>query len=298
MSAPYKASNGDSTFYLSAGQASVKANEIVYGQPAFGYPPDYKLSQLIWEVKNNPVLIGGLSYERNKTRINLELQTSVTEGDGVMDDYDWRYIGLDWSDWSHHEDTSLTDYHSLDINFDYHFHGSDDSAWRFLFGYRESNWKWESRGGTFIYSTVPIDFRDQSGTFTPGELVISYEQEFSMPYVGIKYEGKNGKWKYHFQYEYSNWVSMKATDYHFLPDIIFVDDFADGDMSAYKIGVAYKFYSQLEGFIRYDAREYEELRGNTLYRDSNTGAIIGYCENCAGADNSSSAWSIGISYIY
>jgi hypothetical protein len=69
-------------------------------------------------------------------------------------------------------------------------------------------------------------------------------------------------------------------------------------MSAYKIGVAYKFYSQLEGFIRYDAREYEELRGNTLYRDSNTGAIIGYCENCAGADNSSSAWSIGISYIY
>lgn len=295
---PYTVVNSDSIFYLSAGQTSVKANEIVYGQPITGYPPDYKLSHLIWEVNNNPVLIGGLSYTRDRTRLILELQTAVTEGDGVMDDFDWQYIGLDWSDWSHHEDTRLTDYNSLDLKLDYRFHGSDDSAWRFLFGYRESSWKWAARGGSFIYSTFPTDFRDVSGSFTPGLPVISYEQEFSMPYVGIKYEGENGKWRYDFQYEYSNWVSLKDTDHHVLRDLLFIGDFNDGEMSAYKIGVAYKINSQLEGFVRYDDLEYEELRGSTLYRDSNTGTILGYCENCAGADNTSSTWSIGLNFIY
>lgn len=294
--APYTVSNSDSTFYISAGQTSVKANEIVYGQPVYGYPTDYKLSHLIWEVKNNPVLVGGFSYTRNNMRMNLELQTAVTEEKGVMDDYDWLIIGSDWSDWSHHEDTSLTDYSSLDLNFDYQFYGPDDSAWRFLLGYRESNWAWGARGGTFIYSDV--GFRDWSGSFTPGLPVINYKQEFSTPYVGIKYEGKSGKWKYHFQYEYSSWVSLKDTDHHVLRDLLFIGDFENGDMSAYKIGIAYKISGKLEGFVRYDALEYEELKGNTTYRDSNTGALLGYCLNCAGADNTSSAWSVGISYLY
>ena len=296
-SKPYRVTKGSTTLYLSTGQTSVKANELVIGQPIFGYPTDYKLSQLIWEVENNLVLIGGFSYSRGKTRMNFELQTALSEGDGVMDDYDWLFVGLDWSEWSHHEDTSLTDHNSLDINFDHLFYGTADNAWRFLLGYRESNWAWEARGGTYIYSSDP-GYRDLSGTFTPGEPGISYEQEFSMPYIGIKYEGESEKWKFNVQYEYSNWVSMKATDHHFLRDLIFVDDFDNGDMSSYKIGAAYKFSSELEGYVRYDAREYEELRGNTITKDSNTGAIVGICENCAGADNTNSTWSIGISYTY
>ena len=69
-------------------------------------------------------------------------------------------------------------------------------------------------------------------------------------------------------------------------------------MSAYKVGANYKFTPGFEGFIRYDAREYEEIRGDTITRDSITGAIVGYCENCAGADNTNSTWSLGINYTY
>ena len=298
FSTPYKVSNKDSTLYVSVGKTSVEANELVYCQPISGCPNDYKLSQLIWEVKDNPVLIGGFSFSRKKVRMNLELQTALTEADGVMDDFDWQYVGLDWSDWSHHEDTTLTEHNSLDLNLDYLFYGTADNAWRFLIGYRQSKWAWESRGGSYIYSTVPTDFRDLSGFFTPGERVISYEQEFSFPYIGLKYEGDSGKWKYHFQYEYSNWVSMKATDHHFLRDLIFVDDFSNGSMSAYKVSAAYNISSGLEAYIRYDAREYEELRGSTITRDSNTGGIVGICEDCAGADNTNSTLSIGVSYTY
>jgi outer membrane protease len=298
FSAPFEVSKGDSTLYLSTGQTSVEANELVYCQPVSGCPTDYKLSQLIWEVKNNPILIGGFSYSRKKTTMTFEVQTALDESDGVMDDYDWQYLGLDWSDWSHHEDTSLSDYNSLDLSFDHRFYGTADNAWKFLLGYRESNWAWDARGGSFVYSTIPTDYRDVTGFFTPGLPVIAYEQEFSMPYVGIKYQGESDKWTVSVQYEYSNWVSLKATDHHYLPDLIFIDDFDDGDMSAYKIGVAYKFTRDFQGLFRYDAREYDELRGSTITRDSNTGAIIGICENCAGADNTNSTWSIGISYSY
>lgn len=297
LSEPYRVSKGDSTLYIGVGQTSVKANELVYCQPISGCPRDYKLSQLTWEVNDNPVLIGGFSFSRGNTRMNLELQTALSEGDGVMDDYDWLFIGLDWSEWSHHEDTSLTDHDSLDLNIDYQFHGTADNAWRFLFGYRESNWAWEARGGTYIYSSDP-GYRDLTGTFPPGERGISYEQEFSFPYIGIKYETEVNKWKFNAQYEYSNWVSMKATDHHFLRDLIFVDDYNNGKMSAYKVAASYRFTSGLEGYVRYDGREYEDLRGETITRDSNTGTIVGYCTNCAGADNTSSTVSIGINYTY
>lgn len=294
----FESKKGTATVYMSVGQADVKANELVYCQPPGCPTKDYKLSHLIWEVKNNPILIAGLSFTRDKSRFSVEFQRAISEEDGVMDDYDWLYIDRDWSHWSHHEDTSLEEFKYFDINYDYLFYGKTDNAWRFLIGYRESTWAWEARGGSYIYSTIPTDFRDDIGYFPAGERGIFYEQEFSMPYIGIKYEAHTDKWRFHLQYEYSNWVSLNDTDHHYYGDLLFLGDFKDGDMTGYKVEAAYKFDRHLEGFIRYDARDYEELRGGTTYRVASTGALYGICEDCAGADNTNSSLSIGISYNY
>ena len=286
----------DRSVYIYAGMANVKANELVYCQPGGGCPVDYKLSQLIWESKNAAILTLGLknSFSKN-SYFNVEAKVLADKGKGVMDDYDWQYINLDWSDWSHHEDTELKKSTVLDISLNLNFYSHEKTNMYFLAGYRESNWGWESRGGTYIYSTVPTLYRDQTGSFTQGLRVISYEQEFSMPYLGLKYEVELGKWLFDFQYNYSNKVNASSIDHHYLRSLIFKDDFKKSVMNAYKIGIGYKFNKKYRMDIRYEARNFEEARGNTTYINSNTGAIIGDCVNCAGIDNLNQSLSIGVS---
>lgn len=292
--------NDITTVYILAGQSSVKANELVIGQPAT-YPVDYKLSQLIWDSRNIATLVAGVSTRIGKDSIlNIEGIFGVGKGSGVMDDYDWVDIGNDWSHWSHHEDTSITDLSSLDLSVEYNLSGNNKkknkNKWSLLFGFRDETWAWESRGGSYIYSE--FGFRDDIGSFTPGQAVISYEQNFKMPYLGFKFETVSSKWKFDIQYNYSNLVSVSTVDHHILRDLIIKDDFAKGVMTAYKVGLGYNITKNFDIVLRYDAYNYEEVRGNTTYIDSNTGIPFAYCLNCAGADNSNQSLSIGISYIY
>ncbi|MDR9437716.1 MAG: omptin family outer membrane protease, partial [Thiohalophilus sp.] len=66
----------------------------------------------------------------------------------------------------------------------------------------------------------------------------------------------------------------------------------------YEISLEYRLSRQLGIVARYDRQDYEEVRGDTVYRDANSGAITGYCTNCAGADNRSELLSIGVSYRF
>lgn len=116
-----------------------------------------------------------------------------------------------------------------------------------------------------------------------------------MPYIGLRYKTQLNKWKFSLQYDYSNQVNVEAIDNHYLRNLIFIDDYNTGSMSAYKINIGYQWYKNFDIFLRYDVQQYNEVRGNTTYIDSSTGGVLGWCSNCAGADNSNQTWSIGAS---
>lgn len=297
---PYKYKKGRTTAYVSIGQAEVEANELVYCQPINGCPADYKLSQLIWETSSIAMLVAGLNFSVEKSySMNIEGKFGLTDGKGVMDDYDWQYINLDWSDWSHHEDTIITESTGWDLHLDVGLYANKKTNLSLLIGYREETWAWESRGGTYIYSDTDIPaFRDLSGSFTEGQRVISYEQHFAMPYIGLKFETRLNNWKFNAQYDYSNKVDVSAIDYHHLRDLTFEDDFDAGEMSAYKIGIGYQFSKNFDVYFKYDAQVYEEVRGSTSYTTTSTGTYQGGCVNCAGADNSNQTLSIGVLFVY
>jgi len=42
----------------------------------------------------------GISARRGEITLNLEGRVGLTEGEAVMDDYDWTYVSQDWS---HHD---------------------------------------------------------------------------------------------------------------------------------------------------------------------------------------------------
>lgn len=303
----FKHKNNKVLTYLSIGQASVKANELVYAQPPT-YPANHKLSHLIWETKNIPMMMAGMRIIVDKKhRLNIEAQFNVAKESGVMDDYDWIYYNLDWSHWSHHEDTQLTDTLTLDINFDATIYENKGNKVSILVGYKKESWSWKSRGGSYIYSSEPYDspdsimptrYRDLSGTITPGLLAISYEQEFSMPYFGIKYESVLDKWNINLQYDYSTLVNVSSVDHHHIRSLIFKDDFEKGVMNSFKFKIGYQLDKNFDIHLKYISQNYEEVRGNTTYIDSNTGSSLGRCVNCAGADNSNETWFIGTSFSY
>ena len=288
---------GNRTVSIAVGQADVKANELVYCQPA-SCTKDYKVSQLIWNVSNITMLNAGFGVRMSPSyKLSVNGRFAVTKAIGVMDDYDWTYTNRDWSDWSHHEDTKITEATGFNINLDYKLLGKNRTKLLFRAGYKEDTWAWESRGGTYIYSSTN-QFRDSSGTFTPGKLVISYRQQFRAPYLGFKFESLMNKWRIDFEYDYSDQVSIEATDRHYLRNLTFTDSFEKSTMNAYKLGIGYQLAKNFDIHFLYDVQVYDEARGNTVTTNDISGAVTATCSNCAGADNSSNAWSIGTTYTY
>jgi len=295
----YKYRKDERNVYISIGQTNIKANELVYGQPS-SYPVDYKLSQLIWESRNVPMLYTGINVRISPSyTFNLEGKFAVKKHKSIMDDYDWSYVGRDWSDQSNHPDTTLTEASGYNLNFDFDLLGKKRNKLSMLVGYKEDRWSWESRGGTYIYSTnSTTGYRSSIGSFTSGQKVISYSQHMSTPYIGLRFESKLNKWKFNFQYEYSDWVKIKAVDDHYLRDLLFEDTFSESSMNAYKLGVSYQISKKFNLHLNYAVQKYDEARGNTVYKNDDTGVVIGGCTNCAGADNSSASWSFGTIYAY
>lgn len=282
--------------YLAVGVAQGKTNELVYGQPP-SWPTDYKLSQLIWETRQLPMLSAGVSARSGQVTLNLQGRIGITAGNAVMDDYDWQDVNRDWTDWSHHEDTDVIDAWAWDISLDFELAGSESVELAGVLGYKQELWAWESYGGSYIYSSSG-NFRDLSGSFTPGQAVIRYEQRFKAPYIGFKFIGESPGWRFQARYIYSNQVDVAATDHHYLRNLIFEDSFSPGEMSSYEISLEYRLSRQLGILARYDRQDYEEVRGDTLQQNSDTGAITGYCTNCAGADNRSELLSVGLTYRF
>jgi len=297
--AAYKQRKNERNIYISIGQTNIKANELVYGQPS-SYPADYKLSQLIWESRNVPMLYAGMNIRINRLyKFNFEAKFAAEDHKSIMDDYDWSYVGRDWSDYSNHPDTILTEASGYNLNLDYNLLGKKKNKLSMLIGYKEDRWSWESRGGTYIYSTnSTTGYRSSTGSFTAGQKVISYRQHMSTPYIGLRFESNLNKWKFNFQYDYSDWVNIKAVDDHYLRDLLFEDTFAESSMNAYKLGITYQINKDFNLLFNYAVQKYDEARGNTIYKNDDTGVVTGGCTNCAGADNSSVGWSFGTTYAY
>lgn len=244
-----------------------------------------------------PILSAGVRARSDRVTFNLRGRLGIPAGDAVMDDYDWLDVNRDWTHWSHHEDTAVIETWGWDLSLDFELTGGQSVALAGVLGYKQELWAWESYGGSYIYSSSG-NFRDNSGSFTPGQAVISYEQRFKAPYIGLKFTGESPAWRFQARYIYSNQVDVAATDHHYLRDLIFEDSFSPGEMSRYEISLEYRLDRQLRIVARYDRQEYMEVRGDTIYRDANTGAITGYCTNCAGADNRSELVSLGLNYRF
>ena len=274
---------------LGLGMLSGDSSELVYNAGSGA-----KVSELTWSFDNNVMLGAGLSVKFNKwLKINGDLWVAASD-DSTMDDKDWLVEGYDWSDWSHHGDTELTKGTMFDFNAEFSFYRPSNFNFFGIAGIKRDNWAWDARGGNYIYSVN--GFRDTTGTFTDGQLGISYEQDLLTPYFGIGMTGGSESFSFAVRLVGSPFVDASAEDTHYMRDLRFEDEFSDGTMIAFDLACAYHFTGGASIAAGFHYQDYSDIEGYTVITDLTNGEKYRTADNTAGLEHSSTL--LNLQFIY
>ena len=273
---------------LSLGLLNGESNELVYNTDGS------KLSELNWQLENTAMLgIGGSITPCRWFTLNADVWFNLTD-DSEMDDHDWYVTGMPWTDWSHHSDTSVDTATLLDINATIPVLQRNTTRVFGILGYMRNKFEWSARGGSYIYSVY--GFRDFSATLPDDIEVISYEQTFSTPYIGIGFTAQLHPVTLTGRVIGSTLVNVDSLDHHHLRNLVFEDDLETGSMVGLDLAAAYDFTSRLHFSAGFHYQRYEEVKGSVSVTDTTTGQVTVYGGDTDGADNSFNMFSIGIRY--
>lgn len=274
---------------MSLGWIHGDSNELVY-DPGTGR----KISELNWEIDNVYMLgIGGSLSPLSWLNFNADIWFRVNDGDGEMNDYDWLLDSPEYTHWSNHPDTDLTTGLMFDINAEMTFYEVMGTKFFGIAGFKYDNWEWESFGGDYVYWGV-------SGSFPDGQNVITYEQKFYTPYVGIGFKSNLSETPITFSGRIigSTFVTAEDKDQHHLRNLVFEEDFDSGNMFAVDLSGAYNFTDQLSLLVSYHFQRYDEMKGETTITDLTTGAVTKVDGDAAGIDHSSGMLSLSAVYTF
>lgn len=281
------------TLGLGAGYLTGESTELVYWPEV----NNHKASELTWEI-DNLYMVG----VRGELEVGSWLSFifdgwfKATDGEGTMDDYDWQVPGYDWTDWSHHEDTDVTDGSMIDVSANFSFFSSQNAVLTGIIGYKRDNFGWEARGGDYVYSNG--GFRNATGSFPDGELGISYEQTLDSFYGGLGFLASfSNRFQLAGRVIYSPFVQGEATDYHHMRNLVTYDDFEDGDLIAFDLSGTYGFTESLGLEVGFRYQKYDTMQGDGEWHFNNEGVVINY-ENGAGMDQSSTMITTSLKYTF
>lgn len=265
----------------SAGVAEGTASEFAFYYP-FG--TKFKLSELTWDLKD--VAIGGVQASvgfGRRLRLNLGVWSALSEGTGMMVDRDWDYPesftlfvdpgGDNWTHESRHPDTTLERGIVLDQNLSLLALQRGAFALAGVVGFKYENWKWSARGGTFVYSAD--GFRDTVGSFTPGVLVIEYEQRYLIPYVGLSAGFSGPALQVETHLHFSPVVSATDTDYHALRGVTFEGSFVGGVYLGAGLSAVWRFVPRWYAALAVEYQTIPEIVGDVTITGSEGSGFFG-----------------------
>ncbi len=281
--------NHDFSVYIQAGYMTGEANEYVVDG-------DRLISQLIWKIDSLYMAGIGMSWQINEGSVlKTDLWLKTADGESTMDDYDWLIDGMEWTHWSHHDDTIVSKAAVFDISYTYTPLEFRDSIFIFrgVAGYKLTDFEWEARGGSFIYSQS--SFRDTEGSFPDGELGITYEQIFHTPYFGFEIEIPAGIMFLSSRFTGSFSVFGRAVDQHHLRDLVTTAYFYWGNMVSIDCTAGIKLGPKIVFSGNYNYMNFLNIQGNSAYDQSGTVTVYKDIEK---ADFESSMLSLSLTYRF
>ena len=296
-----------SGFSFSLG-ASLGMVEGTASELAFYYPngTKFKLSELSWDLKDVVMagVHGSVGYGR-WFRLNLGVWSALTEGSGTMVDRDWNYPdGIsaflepndnNWTHESRHPDTSLDKGTILDLDLSVLALQSGPFSLRGIVGYKNDSWKWSARGGTYIYSTGDSGSRDATGTFPEGVEVISYKQQYSIPYIGVGAGWTQPAFRVEGHLLFSPAVSASDSDYHNLRGVLFEGDFSGGTYVGLGLSAGWEFARHWSATLAVEYQSIPEIIGDSTVSGAEG---YGFFEGGGGIAMSAASVALGAGYHF
>jgi outer membrane protease len=277
---------------IQSGFMTGTANEIVYAGSGSG---DI-LSRLTWEIDDLFMVGIGGSMQQEWVAVHADAWFKVVDGNGIMDDYDWLMNRPEWSHWSHHDNTIISEAYAFDVNSDLIIPGF--SSGKFLFsaivGYKSEHYEWESRGGYYTYSVS--SWRDLQGSIPPDQIAITYSQNYDTPYIGLGLRGSIGKFEFSGRIIGSVYTKVEAKDTHHMRSLKTESEMDDGEMYSFDVTGSYSFTKHLALEAAYTYTKYETNRWNSTYQFAN--GVTTTFEDLEGADFETDMISIVLSYSY
>lgn len=276
---------------LGAGYLTGRSQEKVY-DPQSGS----KASHLLWDIEQAPTLHAGLTVEPSPW-LSLALRgwSKVDSGDSSMVDYDWQSeLNSSWSHRSEHPDTRLI--RAYQAEFAASFWLLRQAAWQFgvLAGYQRTHYKWEAKGGSYIYSDT--GFRDLVGNFPDGELGITYQQTYKAPYLGLTGRYQWQDWQIDASLKASRWVDAEDYDIHHARDTTFADTGNGSRLRAGSLGVTYRLTERASLRGQLDYQEFSEGKGKTRVEERGVREVVH--GDASGMSNRSVQGSLGLRYRF
>lgn len=267
----------------SIGVMQGEANEYVYREDSS------KLSQLVWAFDNVAVFNGGVALTPiDWFTLGIRARVNLTD-DSTMDDYDWLRPGEDGYAGcpagfchSHHTDTQLTSYLSVDAYAAATLYRTNLIALKALAGYKRDSQSWTAFGGWANYTT-----------FAPGQRVITYDQVWQAPYVGAQLNVDWNKWALQGRLIGSWWVAGKDVDDHHLRTLLFTEKFGESNMLGANAHVGYRLTRNLMLKGEYDLQQWQLAKGPSTNVNYTTGAVAHSPYNAAGGQSITQTISLG-----
>lgn len=285
---------------LSVGLAVGSAQETVRMPPELiGLLPRQSnlISKLTWDIDNVVMLGGGASVRPlSWLKFNADVAVAVTEGDGNLEDYD--YMASNSDTWTHYSvsGADVKDGLMFDVNAELKFLQYQKTSVFGIVGYKHDKWSWEANGGQYIYSTYYL--RDTYGSISGDRPVISYEQTFDTPYIGVGFSTDLSRVSLSGRFIFSTLVSADAEDTHHLRALHYEDDMDDGRMIGFDLALTAPLTKNLSLIGAYHYHKYDDLDGNETITDLTTGQSEYIDYNIAGMDQSLSVFSLWVAYSF
>ncbi|WP_083637393.1 omptin family outer membrane protease [Pararhizobium arenae] len=281
--------DGRFTFGGSVGLMNINATEHVY----LGAD---KASLLEWESKG-VVLYSATAAALLTPEWSLKATVDIgTNGDGHMVDYDWVpgfYIdqSMDgWSDRSISPDTRLAHYFAGSIEIARQVYSDDSNSLGINAGFKYSDVKWNSYGGTYIYSDQAT--RDDIGVLPDG-LGISYRQKIPVAFVGLDGSTQMDRFTLSGGAKGGFTFGIQDIDNHWLTQSQTHDDMDPAPVVMLNVEAAYKVTETASFYIGGSYEKVFHRRGDMRQMDTDTGAITNY-KNAAGASFETMAVKFGL----
>lgn len=280
---PVVRSYGPVSLEASIGIMQGEANEYVYR------PDGSTVSQLVWAFDDNVVFNGGIAV-RPLDWLTVGLRGRIKlSGGSTMDDYDWyRPSEPEYANCpagfchSHHPDTSLVSYLSVDGYLAATFYSNSFIAFKALAGYKRDTQSWKAFDGPANYYN-----------YVPGRLAISYKQVWEAPYLGLQFDSAWRRWTFDARVIGSWWVQGQDRDNHHMRTLLFTESFGQSDMIGANARLGYRLNEHWKLTGEYDLQQWGLAKGPTTILNYSTDTTTYIGGKPAGAQSISQTVSVG-----